>query len=441
MLRRFEQTLVAYKLCTKDDRILLAVSGGVDSMVMLDLFHTAGFNVGVAHCNFQLRGEESEQDEHFVQEVSNHLKIPFYAIRFDTNNYAAEHGLSVQVAARKLRYDWFEELAEKNGYNLLATAHHLNDNLETTLLHLVRGTGISGLKGIPQKINRIIRPLLKFTSEELISYARVRNLQWREDVSNLSDAYDRNFIRLNIIPQLKKLNPALEDGFLKSNERILGAVEIFEMGLHRLKKEFVRKIDGDIRIEKAILTVTNFPQVLVWELIKEYGFNYTQCKDAVLASEATPGKQFIAAGYKLTIDRDCWIISQWAEETGQVKIELKDSNACLGNLKLNIEHQVRGEILNDPWAAHLDAAAIKFPLTWRRWRDGDYFVPLGMNHRKKISDFLIDNKVSRADKERVTVLESDGNVIWVPGHRTDNRYKVTDHTQRIIKFSITPHFD
>ena len=420
---------------------MLAVSGGVDSMVMLDLFYTAGFNIGVAHCNFQLREDESDQDENFVQAVSNHLKIPFYAIRFDTNNYAAENGLSVQVAARKLRYKWFEELAQKYDYNLLATAHHLNDNLETTLLNLVRGTGIKGLKGIPQKVNRIIRPLLIFKSEELISHARERKLTWREDRSNSSDAYHRNFIRLNIIPQLKKLNPALEERFLKTNERILGAVEIFERGLHQLKKEFVIHSDGQVKIEKTILKVTDFPQVLMWELIKEYGFNYQQCVEAVAASAGTPGKQFVTIKYRLIIDRHCWIISPWTDQIEHIKIEQEDSMASLMNLNLNIGYQSSSELLRDPWVAQLDASGIKFPITWRKWRDGDYFVPLGMDHRKKVSDFLVDNKVSRADKDNVTVMESDGNVIWIPGHRIDNRYKVTDRTEQIIKFAITPHFD
>ncbi|MCB0490581.1 MAG: tRNA lysidine(34) synthetase TilS, partial [Cyclobacteriaceae bacterium] len=219
MVTRVVRYIERHQLCNKSQSVLLAVSGGLDSMVMLDLFQSAGFRIGVAHCNFQLRDIDSEQDEKFVEARCKSLNIPFYSKRFDTNNYAAEHKLSTQVAARNLRYAWFNQLCDEEGFECIATAHHANDNLETILLHLTRGTGISGVAGIPLRAGRVIRPLLGFTRDELLAYTVENKIEWREDRSNDTDDYDRNFIRHNILPQLRSLNPSLDESMLQTQER------------------------------------------------------------------------------------------------------------------------------------------------------------------------------------------------------------------------------
>ena len=241
MKRKFDQLLTENKLCTREDSILLAVSGGVDSMVMLHLFHQAGYRISVAHCNFQLRGQESDQDEELVKQVSSELKVACYSKRFDSDLYAQKIKQSIQVAARELRYDWFRKLMKNHEIKLLATAHHLNDNLETTLLNFVRGTGLRGLAGIPEKSNEIIRPLLRFTRNEIESFASEQNLKWRTDETNNSDDYDRNYIRHHLIPLLKELNPAIESGFDRTNERVVGALEIFDHAIDQLKKQGVKE--------------------------------------------------------------------------------------------------------------------------------------------------------------------------------------------------------
>ncbi len=431
MERQFEDHIS--RLCQPNQRILLAVSGGVDSMAMLHLFLKAGYTISVAHCNFQLRGDASDEDERFVQQMCEQLKVPFHGKRFETNKHAELHGCSIQMAARELRYVWFKELMQVYSYPLLATAHHLNDNLETTLLNFVRGTGISGMKGIPEKSNNIIRPLLAFTKNELVSYANRNKITWCEDVSNETDDYDRNLLRHQVIPKLQELNPALEQTFKLTNHRLQGATAVFQLGLHHLREQFVTEEKDRMTISTELLQYISFPEVVLWELLKDYGFNYTQCADAVAAANQS-GKMFLSSGHKLTIDRKAWIVAPLAAEMKAIKVYPNDKKVTLGTLELTIGPCNNKSFSTKPLEAKLDADKITFPLTWRRWQEGDTFIPLGMTQRKKLSDFFIDAKVPRIDKDVATVLESNGEIIWVVGYRIDNRYKITPHTKNILQF-------
>jgi tRNA(Ile)-lysidine synthase len=429
-----------------DKKILLAASGGLDSTVLLHLLVKLEYTTAVAHANFQLRGEESEQDEAWVRQLANDFQLPFYTQRFETNNYATENGLSIQMAARQLRYEWFDALCDKLNYDFVATAHHLNDNLETVLLNFTRCAGLAGLQGIPQKKGRIIRPLLPFSRKEMEEYARANRLTWREDSSNNSDDYNRNFIRHHVVSKLKELNPSLEETFGRNNERLHAAGELVRRAFSQLREIYVLQSGDHITILKSLTGLFQYPAPVLLELIKDYGFNLDQCIEVALAVPGQPGKRFLSNSHQLVIDRDHLIISARKDKPGEVEIEEGAEDAVLGQLVLNIGKSAAGEIhpeekspANDrrnKGVAVLDNDKLQYPLLWRTWKPGDSFFPLGMDHRKKISDFLVDNKISMTDKEDVSVLESGGEIAWVVGYRVDNRFKVGDGTKERVVFTL-----
>ena len=427
-----------HELCKTTDKILLAVSGGIDSMVMLHLFRQAGFNVGVAHCNFQLRGDDSLADEALVAQVCAALGVPFYHKRFDTGAYAVATRLSIQMAARQLRYDFFDSLLKNHGYAYLATAHHLNDVLETTLLNLVKGTGMEGLQGVPVKNGHIIRPLLFATKEMLTAYAVLHRLQWREDVSNASEDYQRNFIRHQVIPRLKELNPGLENTYRSTNERITASVQFARHYIDGVAAEAITTSGGSISIRKKELEGTASPSVMLWELIKDRGFNFAQCQEIV--TDHQPGKKFFSATHELFTDRGAYILQEKNHtHVADVTVEAQASLVSNGRGELHFDVQTRAQfaLSKDPLLAQLDLDKITYPLVWRCWRNGDSFIPLGMQHSKKLSDFLIDLKIPLAEKEKVTVLESAGVIVWVVGLRIHDHYKITPQTSQML----TVHFN
>jgi tRNA(Ile)-lysidine synthase len=438
MLEQFLHHIEANKLCTSADKILLAVSGGVDSMVMLHLFRQAGFNVGVAHCNFQLRGEESRGDEALVNTTCIESGIPFHLKRFDTKAYAENHGISTQMAARDLRYQFFNDLLDEKEYRYIATAHHLSDSLETILLNLVRGTGIDGLTGIPVKQINIIRPLLFATRGMIIEYASFHRLNWREDSSNASDKYHRNLLRNQVIPLLKKINPSLEHNFQNTLERLKGSSVIMRTMLDQVINTAVLIKDDQLHIDKQKLSEQPSATVVLWELIKDKGFNFVQCKD-IMSNDHQTGKVFCSQTHQLTVDRNDFIISRLANKPdGDVIIEQDVNLVERGRQKLVLEVANGSTYSIDKSAAvaQLDWDKIRFPLTWRNWQPGDRFIPLGMRNPKKLSDFLIDIKVALPDKERVTVLESGGEIVWVVGYRVSERFKISDQTDNVFCVSL-----
>jgi tRNA(Ile)-lysidine synthase len=423
------------KWCKTTDKILLAVSGGMDSMVMLWLFQQAGYAVAVAHCNFQLRGVEADGDEEFVKAKCAQWNIPFFCKHFDTNNYASEKGLSIQMAARALRYEWFNELLEKEKMDWVATAHHLNDSIETVLLNLTKGTGIEGLLGIPAQNKKIIRPLLFATREEIENYAAEEGIAWREDKSNESDDYQRNFIRHQVVPRLKEINPSLEKTLQETIYKLQGANEIISSSVEEWKQKH-QKIEGDkIMLDKSGLSGAS--SLMLWEVVKTYGFNFDQCENIIKALGGQSGKRFSSNSYELIIDRENLIVAKHEENWMEVRFESDQQEVCLGNKKLTLEiTDYTGLPTADKNQATVDEGLIQSALTWRKWRAGDFFFPLGMKNRKKISDFLIDEKISLADKDSLTVLECNGEIVWVVGHRLDDRFKVTGKTKRVIKISL-----
>lgn len=440
VLKQFLNHINHHKLFTKHDTILLAVSGGVDSMVMLHLFLEAGFRVGVAHCNFQLRGKESDADQEFVQRACQKLNVPVVAKRFDTQAFGWENNISIQMSARELRYSWFDSLLDEGHYNFLATGHHFDDTVETILLNWIKGSSVEGLAGIPVKNRRIVRPLLFATRVQVEKYATEKGIEWREDQSNLVDDYQRNFIRHQIVPKLKELNPSLEFTLHAGIEKLQSDLELIHYQADTWKKEFMLVEGEKVTISKRGFDL--FPQGahLLWRCIKEYGFNFEQAREVIQGLHGQSGKRFLSPSHQLIIDREHLIVSPHENLWNDVMIEEGQGKAMLGSWEMEIEKLSPVKISNDQFVAVLDASKLKFPLRWRKWKAGDFFYPLGMDHKRKLSDFLIDNKVSVTDKNVITVLESEGEIAWVVGYRIDNRFKITPQTQSALSFSLAPYF-
>ncbi|HLZ15849.1 MAG TPA: tRNA lysidine(34) synthetase TilS, partial [Cyclobacteriaceae bacterium] len=356
--------------------------------------------------------------------------------KFDTERYAKENHLSIQMAARALRYQWFDEVLTQQGYDYVATAHHLNDSIETVLLNFARGTGLEGLDGIASKNGKIIRPLLFATRQQIENYAKENSVAWREDQSNASDDYSRNFIRHKIIPLLKEVNPSMENSFQDSYKKISGATSFLELGIKSWREKFEKRNGDNILLEKKGLDGFSDPVGLLWNLIKSYGFNLDQCTQIAKGIYGEPGKKFSSGSFELVVDRNDLVIKKRERALPEVWIEKGQREAKLGKYLLRITETSNAEITADHSTAWLDADKLQFPLKWRKWEQGDYFYPLGMNHKKKLSNFLIDQKISGADKETITVLESGGEIVWVVGLRIGEYQKISGATLSVLSFHV-----
>jgi tRNA(Ile)-lysidine synthase len=426
------------KLCAPTNRILLAVSGGMDSMVMLHLFRSTGFSIGVVHCNFQLRGKDSDRDELFIGDYCRLGQISFYTNRFETNNYATQNSISIQMAARDLRYEWFEQVRVKEGFDFVATAHHLSDSIETVIFNLVHGRGLDGLTGIPAKNGNVIRPLLFASRKEIETYAAENGITWREDISNQKAEYKRNFIRHEIIPRLKGLNPSVEEAISKSIKKNKGVLEFERMALAFFEKENVTKAGNRISIRKQAIQKFQNAASAFYQVIKPFGFSLEQNEQIILVLQGQSGKSFFSASHQLVVDREEVIISPIFEIYREVVIEKDQLNCELDGLKMELK--ISNDLSLNTENISLDADKLTYPLLWRPWKEGDFFYPLGMSHRKKVSDFLIDNKISLADKNHVTILESNGEIVWVVGHRISDHFKITPETKRAVHITLATQF-
>jgi tRNA(Ile)-lysidine synthase len=420
--KRFVQFIEKNNLCTRRQPVFVAVSGGIDSMVLLHLFKASGYNVTAVHVNFGLRGSESDQDEAFVKDRCARLGIACLTKAVETKNYATRKGLSVQMAARDLRYQWFHELMRSTPGSVVATAHHVNDSGETMLLNIVRGTGIDGLTGIPLSNHGIIRPLAFATRKEIGDYAAEQSITWREDESNLNDHYQRNFLRHRVMGLLKQLNPSLEETLSKNFSRLGAEKELMERSLSDLKENFLSDRDNNIRIAKKSLEGFIHKSGVLLRMIEGFGFNFSTAESIVAAMNGQPGKMFFSNTHQLVVDREELIISSLFKED-------RDNFQVYETTDVSFE--------KDPDIACLDAEKIEFPLTLRKWQEGDSFQPLGMNGRKKVSDYLIDEKISVTEKQSVKVLTSKEEIVWLVGMRIDDRYKITSSTKRVLVITKT----
>lgn len=435
------QTFVAHEtLFSKNDTILLAVSGGVDSVVMLHLFSQLHPHFAIAHCNFKLRGQESDADEALVASLAQQYAVPFHHQAFETTAYATRQQVSIQMAARTLRYQWFDQLLQNHGYAYVATAHHREDQLETALLNFTKGTGVAGLRGMRAQYKNIIRPMLWATKADIKAYAEEHALVWREDQSNASDDYQRNLLRHQVIPSLLTINPNLWNTFATTAERLRATEQLLEQEVARLTQEAVKHQKEQVCIDLRALQSHRQPALLLSELLKPYGFSYVQSR--AIASQIAPptvGKTFCAKGWTLLIDRQELILYQTGRSVSlSVTVRALDEQVRWDAQQLTLLRHPRPgyTIKPNPQVAALDADKLVFPLTIRRWQPGDRFCPLGMERHKKVSDFLIDQKVSRIKKESICVLLSEDNIVWVIGYRLDHRYRITAATRWVYEIVL-----
>lgn len=418
----------------KDNRLLIAVSGGVDSMVLAELALRSGLNIGIAHCDFSLRGTESDADAAFVERFASFKNIPFHFQKFDTRSFAADFGLSTQMAARRLRYEWFAQLVEQQGYDYVLTAHHADDDLETFLINLSRGTGLDGLTGIPAVNGKIVRPLLPFSREDIEAYAKAEGIDWREDRSNSSEVYLRNRIRHDIAPRLKALNPSFLSSFRLTLDHLQQARSLAEDASRIVYRKVVTDSDDRKTIDLTELRQLPNYDAYLYQWLSPLGFTaWNDIGDLVTAQS---GKQVLSPGYRLLKDRGELIVTPIPQ--------LSESHLIDENIT-TLDHPVklvftRVEAIDNTSdnAIFVDRSKLRWPLSLRKWREGDVLHPAGMTGSKKVSKYFKDEKFSLADKEAVWLLFSGEALVWIVGHRQDARFKADATTQNILKITLTP---
>jgi len=434
-----EQAFLSYcranKLIEDGQKVLLAISGGADSVVLAHLFYRCNIPFGLAHCNFHLRGEQSNGDEQFVRALAEEFKCPLFVIEFETTTFATENKLSIEMAARQLRYEWFETVRSQNDYAFIATAHHQEDNAETILLNLVRGTGLKGLLGIRNKLETIIRPLLFADKAMILEYVRQNSLKYRTDESNFENIYKRNKLRNQVFPLLKELNPSVIQTFNENTNRLAQSNAFIKK---MVKQELSKLIILESKIQKITISQlqkTESVDFLLYEWLYPFGFSETAIQNIVESLDAQSGKQFNGNGYQLVKDRDLLILSPKNTVFEDILIYETDTTIS-GSISLQISSCLAEDVDYKHATvdqAYLDLNKLQFPLRIRRWQAGDSFIPLGMKNRKKISDFLIDAKISITEKQNVLVLENgDGEIVWLIGYRVGDGFKIVNNTKSVM---------
>ena len=443
MLNEFLKYIESNNLASPTDKILMAVSGGIDSMVMAELFRLSPYITGIAHCNFNLRGVESDADELHVKEYAGKLGIPLFVKSFNTENYAREKGISIQMAARELRYNWFEEIRQNNGYDLIAVAHNMDDRIETFLINLTRGTGISGLAAMKPRQGDIIRPLLFASRNSIEKYAISNNIIWREDKSNSETKYTRNKFRHKIIPLFKEINPDFGKTIIETIERFSEFEEILCSFITGIKEKISEEKGDLISFDTEKLSEYRPLKTILFELFKPYGITTGQLKNLIELPEGRTGAKIITGTHMISKNRNELIVTKLPiPEPGEYvtdNIEKLRMLPFVGKAEI-IEKEPDFVIDTSPLTLSFDAEKISFPLKIRRWKAGDRFQPLGMNEFKKLSDFFTDLKYSIRDKERAYILESGGDIAAVLGERIDNRFRVTGETRKILLIAIKSQF-
>jgi tRNA(Ile)-lysidine synthase len=442
MLHDFIKYIEENHLVKKGDRILMAVSGGIDSMVMADLFIKSGIKTGIAHCNFCLRGRESDKDEELVRKFATNNKIPFFSIRFQTKKYAAERGISIQMAARELRYRWFEEIRGKNKFVNTAIAHNLNDNIETLLINLTRGTGIAGLTGIRVSGDNIVRPLLFASRESINEYCKEHKIEYREDKSNSETKYARNKIRHLVIPVLKEINPSIEATLNQTAERMREVNEIYTGYIDAIRKNSFEQREEVVVTDIHQIQPFFHNKTILYELFRPYGITNSNLDDLLNVIAGKTGGQLYTPTHRIIKNRKEIIISCRSQnENEEIRINNNEElNLVPGIESVKIINITNSYIIStDCNFACFDLRKISFPLIIREWHPGDFFYPFGMNQKKKLSDYFIDRKFSRLGKEKVRILESGGKIAWIIGERIDNRFRITKTTKKALILKAQKH--
>lgn len=437
-LSPFQDFITKHKLFSSGNKILLAVSGGKDSVLMLHLFKAIGVNIGVAHCNFNLRGDEAQRDENFVKILAETLDLPLHITHFDTKKYAAENKISTQMAARYLRYSWFEEIRLAHQYDYIALAQHQNDAIETVLINLIRGTGISGLHGILPKKQHLIRPLLFLSREEIDEIVTAENISFVEDSSNVSTHYTRNKLRLQVIPHLQDINPNLEKTFAENMARFTELENFLELEVAKLRTKLIhKKVDG-LYIALDEIARLNPQKLLLYELLKPYHFTATVAEEILDSLNAVSGTHFFSSTHQAIINRnDLVIVEKHAGNLLNQFVHPATAKIDFGDATIFVHYSTEIKFEVNAEKAFVNADQLIFPLVIRNWQNGDKFIPLGMKMFKKVSDFFIDEKVPLHVKHNTPILvNGNGDIIWVVGMRQDNRYKLTTATKKVAIFEL-----
>jgi tRNA(Ile)-lysidine synthase len=437
MINDFKQFIEKQNLFGYSDKLVVGISGGIDSVSLCYLLHEAGYEFAMAHCNFGLRADESDGDEEYVRQLADKLGCTLHVTRFETEWYASENEISIQMAARDLRYQWFESLCKGYGYQKIVIAHNLDDSLETFFINLTRGTGLRGLTGIAPINGNVVRPLLFASRKQISQYIEKINMSWREDSTNAKLKYLRNKIRHQLLPFFEELNPNFRNGLSASIQRLDGAAIYFDKSIRDISNQLIKEHKGYFSLSIDELMHYPSPEFLLAELLLPYGFTGTVSTEIFESLNGIAGKQFFSATHRLVKDRTCLLISaiastlpeQYVIEPGNYPEEMP--------LKMRFELcDWNYKIPTNPNIAVFDASQVTWPLLLRRWQKGDYFIPLGMNNMKKVSDYFTDAKFSLIDKENTWLLTSQDRIMWIVGHRIDHRFRVTGATKKVIQVTL-----
>lgn len=440
MLQRFVDEIENKALFNPTDTVLLAVSGGMDSVTMCELFYTAGYRFAIAHCNFRLRAEASDGDEVFVKQLAKRYGVPIHSVSFDTTKYATENKLSIEEAARNLRYDFFDKLIEQYEYSCVATAHHRDDAIETFMLNLMRGTGIVGLHGILQKNGRIIRPLLCFSRDEITDFIEANNLQYRTDATNATLDYKRNKVRHLLVPLFRELAPAFDKTMQNNMKHIADVEMIYRQDVDTKRNKFVQPHQNGYKISMKDLETLNPLRTYLYEFLSPFGFGETVIQDIIKVRNTISGKRFLTKDYYLIKDRDYLFVYPYEDDSEDAKYIIRENDICMDvPISLGIhsmENNVSVQYDFNKYNAYFDKDKLTFPLCLRRWKNGDKFQPFGMKGKRKISDLFTDQKLSLHDKKNIWLLcNADDEILWVMGLRTDDRFKITSQTRNILNIT------
>jgi tRNA(Ile)-lysidine synthase len=438
-LQNFTAYIKTRNLFQQRDKLLIAVSGGADSTVLCQLCKQAGYDFAIAHCNFKLRGEESDRDEIFVRQLAERYNVKIYVASFDTKIIATEQKTSIEETARNLRYDWFKELLIEYKFDYLLTAHHADDNIETVMMNFFRGTGIKGMRGILPRQKNIVRPLLFARRLEIEEYAAQNNIAFVMDSTNAESDYTRNYFRNELIPAIEKIYPETANNVLRNTNRFVDVELLYNQSISNIKENLVEKRGNEIHIPVLKLAKTKPLHTVIYEIIAEYNFTAAQVSEVEKLLNSESGKYIVSTTHRILRNRKWLIISPLniVDEVEYYLIEKNEAVILFAGGKLEINTIVKPEsLVTTSDIAFIDATNLKYPLLLRKWRPGDFFYPLGMDKKKKLSRFFIDVKLSLTQKENVWVLETDKKIIWVVGLRIDDRFKITDYSAHIVKLSL-----
>lgn len=438
-LKKVRQFIDSNQLLIDNDRILVGVSGGADSVVLLHILLKLGFECVVAHCNFHLRGEESMRDELFVEKLAEKYKLIYKKTDFDTVRFAKSNKISIEMAAREMRYAWFKKLAPENKCQTIATAHHTDDSIETLLLNMIRGTGLKGLTGIEPRNGDIVRPVLCCTRSEIEQYAQKNKLEYITDSTNLANEYSRNKIRNLILPMMADINPSVKQSLAENISRFRGSWKIYSEKIAEIEAHITFNKENQTFVDIDKLKLQSDPKTVLFEILQKYQFNSDVISNIFEGLDKSSGKRYYSDTHRLLKDREHLIVDE-IEPNNTLEFSIDESTKSISiPINLSLNKKARNEdfiISKKSDKIHIDADKIKFPLTLRKWKKGDSFHPFGMKESKKLSDFFINEKINRNQKENIWLLVSDNKIVWIIGLRMDERFRITEKTKNILEISL-----